>query len=267
VVDKTLFYNIQPDNTNIEYEYSENNKVRVLNLHKSDLDKYNLNIINNNLVKAPELYIAHPYFYKTLVPFKNYDKFIMNDILREEIGILSAFGAKNIGMNIYDFEHLTNKVNVDAQVYNKIISGAVDSKKEKIKYSKSSKNLSFNPINNYDIEFIDKIIWYFTYDNNLKDLIRKIIKGNLNKYQLEIEKSTKEFLNVEARAKVINKVNAGLNFESSNILHRKMELEVEFHPKPEKIKFPNKYFKEIKERLEKRKRFLKNSYKKLKVGI
>jgi len=58
VVDKTLFYNIQPDNTNIEYEYSENNKVRVLNLHKSDLDKYNLNIINNNLVKAPELYIS-----------------------------------------------------------------------------------------------------------------------------------------------------------------------------------------------------------------
>lgn len=70
----------------------------------------------------------------------------MNDILREEIGMLSAFGAKNIEMNIYDFEHLTNKVNIDAQVYNKIISGEVDSKREKIKYSKSSKNYHLTPL-------------------------------------------------------------------------------------------------------------------------
>lgn len=267
VVDKTLFYNIQPDNNQIKYEYSENNRIRVLNLHKTDLDKYNLNVINNNLVKAPELYIAHPYFYKTLVPFKNYDKFIVDDILREEIGVLSAFGAKNINMNIYDFEHLTNKVNLDAQVYNKIISGEINSKKEKIKYSKKSKKLSFNPINNYDIDFIDNMFWYFTYDNNLNDLIRKIIKGNLSKYQLEIEKSTKEFLSVEARAKAIKKVGAGLNFESSNIIHRKIELEVEFHPKPTGVKSPDILFEKVKERLDKRKRFLNDNYKKLKFGV
>lgn len=71
VVDKTIFYNIQPANSHIEYKYSENNKIRVLNLHKSDLDKYKLNVINNNLIKAPELYIGHPYFYKTLVFFEN----------------------------------------------------------------------------------------------------------------------------------------------------------------------------------------------------
>src|SRR5690606_2608925 len=93
-----IVYYFYPPNSAIKQKsrYREGQLISLLSLHPHELGKFGLSVYGNKLIQPNRLYVSHPYLYRTLVPFDNFDRILVEDIVKEELDIFAALGAKNI---------------------------------------------------------------------------------------------------------------------------------------------------------------------------
>ncbi|MFW6016916.1 MAG: YkvA family protein [bacterium] len=263
IVDNTLFYYIQPQNSKINYNYTEDYGIRMLYLHPYELGKYNLNILDDSLPKVSSLYVGHPNFYKTLVPYKNYDNYVANSILQEEINLLASLGAKSVSYTNIVCEQNISKIKGKID-YEKVINGSINASRNGIKINKTSKSIDFDSENLINTNEIDNLLWYFTSEGNFNKLLKKRICNGLMNYEYEMDYNMKNYLDAEVRANIKNKYKIELGVEHSTIAYQKMNFKVMFHALPDEIKNNSeKHFNIIQEKLSERREELKNKYKSL----
>ncbi|GAB6100680.1 hypothetical protein JCM16358_25590 [Halanaerocella petrolearia] len=256
----SLFYSLQPPTNKIKERYQQSGGVRTLYLYPDQLKEFGLQILNNNLVQAPQLYIGHPYFYKTLVPIDNFDQYISQDIVQEEINLLSAFGAKMIRYKAHEFEQLDLSATIDFNLFEQIINGEVKANQRGYKYTTQERTLEFERIDNYNLDQIDNLIWYFSNQSNFNDLISNRILADLSKENLKFEHSTSQFLSLDTRANLTEQKVRGAG-EISNVIHRQIEYQVEFYPRPQIVEEESKeYYKKVQEKLKERREELTANY-------
>jgi len=228
--DWIMIYKICQQNGEISKRYIEEKPLRVWSLHPNKLDKYNLRIINDYLVEAPCNYVNHPYLWKTLIPIHSYDKLIEKALLDEEIKLFAALGAKKIKVKHKEIHSSKFDAQIDNKTINDIFDGKVDVKKKKLEYSAYELEYEFNKSRELSYDVINELLWTFTIKNNLDTIFFNRIRKNLVKTIYTAESSTLSFLGADLRNKIMMKNDTGIKLNSTGVIYRKSEYQIEFYP-------------------------------------
>lgn len=225
-----LIYNVCSENEHIDSAYIEDKPLRIWSIYPSQLSKFGLKIMNDWLIKSPSLYVDHPYLFKTLIPMDDFDKTVEKSALNEEIKLFAAFGAKRIDVTHHEFRSASFDSDLDIKVCDEIIKGTVKAKGNKIKYDKFNAVYEFAYQNEYTLDVINELIWYFTNENDFESLLYTRCRNNMTSISLITESNTQNLFEIKNRNK-LKKLNIGFDFSKHGAIYRKSEYRIEFYSK------------------------------------
>ncbi|HYE08999.1 MAG TPA: YkvA family protein [Patescibacteria group bacterium] len=229
-----LIYSITNKNVRMDYNYLEENKRRIWILDIDDVKKYNLSLIDNSLIKAPEQYIGHPYLEKTLVPMATADTVLFDHNLKEMLNIARMLGAKTIKINTQDAESSEKKGKLKAKILVKV-NADVDVT------SVNNSNLittyfdEYKKFNEINLNYINELIWFFTNETPFKSIVQERLFSNLKRKQYKFNLETSELFEADMRANIIKKNKLGLNLKLSKAIRKVVEIDIEFFDMPKDI--------------------------------
>lgn len=254
---RQLFHIIHQD-SELVYNYDEGNSGRIWTLSVRDAKHHNYKVMESSFIKAPEVYVRHPYLSDTLVPANNYDVLLAESMIKEQMNIASMLGAKSVHFNVKEqIKKLGgNKLNFDTNIKVKV---SAEAKTEKLSVSESTKEYfdeytSFEDINT---EMLNNIFWYFTNEATFNDLVEQRIFRNIKRKKLSFAFKSENLMDVDTRAKLSRKNQLGVKVDFSDCITREIEATIEFFDLPQSV-LNNKeaVYNEIIEKIENRKKYI-----------
>lgn len=255
---KRVYY-FYPPNIPIKTKsrYRESLLISLLSLHPEELEKFGLSVYGNNIVQPNRLYVAHPYLYRTLVPLDKFDRILVEDILREELEIFAALGAKNIRWEKVEAKGYKVRSEVDfGEAYKLKTSEKKDQQEgEKIlesingiglsflvsknNFSREVKYREFGENTSFDLSVFKQLVWFFTGEQSFPSVIRNRVLNDMLHENLTCEYNTENYLGLDARLeiqKIIKKIGISCEFNIKNHIMSQINYTVEFYPSPNKVK-------------------------------
>lgn len=251
---RQLFHVIHQD-SELVYNYDENNYTRVWTLSVRDAKHNNYKVMDSSLIKAPEVYVRHPYLPDTLVPSNNYDSLLAESMIKEQLNIASMLGAKSVHFNVKEYTKQINrnKLKLDTNIK---IKASLEGKTEKSEISVCNKEY-FDEYTSYDeinYEMLNNIFWYFTNEATFNDLIEQRIFRNIKTKKLSFSFNSENLMDVETRLKLSKKNQLGVKVDFSDCITREIQASIEFFDLPESIaNRKEEVYKEITDRISARK--------------
>lgn len=230
----TLIYAVENDNVGREYNYSEENGKRIWKLNAGEVKKYNLKLIENSLIKAPEKYIDHPYLDKTLVPLNYADETLLKHNLEEQRNIARMLGAKTIKFSIKEDE--TRKRGGDVKLKVLFNNNAdIDYEGESIKTQTTTHFDEYDAFDEINLKYINNFVWYYTNETPFKSIFKERLFNNVKHKELEYHFHTSNFYNSNLRANITRKNKLGVELKFSDSISRFVKIEIDFFDLPQDI--------------------------------
>ncbi|MFA9422272.1 MAG: DUF1232 domain-containing protein [Sedimentibacter sp.] len=232
-----LIYSVTYNSSNLIYNYEEESKRRIWTISPGEVKKYGLKLINDGLIRVPEVYTRHPYLNKTIVPVNEFDAILSNDMMLEQTNFSKMLGAKSIKINIRDYEEKNKKISNNLDIKNKTVGADTKFDSNNIIVTDSNYYYEFGTFEDINFDYIKDFVWCFTNFNNLYNgLISARIYNEIKLNVTKVGFESNNLMNYKMRAEVEKKNIFDLNIKFSKIVKRDIELVIEFYDLPESIK-------------------------------
>jgi uncharacterized membrane protein YkvA (DUF1232 family)/DNA-directed RNA polymerase subunit RPC12/RpoP len=215
----------------------EDKNVRLWALSRDRMNTYNLRFADNKLMPMDKLYLRHPYLLDIFVPADNFTDWLENSILNECTLLLASFGAKKIDISITRVDTSDFHTHLDMDIAKKIIDGQLAADKKKYFSSYKHINQEYGLTDSYNFQVIDSLIWSFTNDSLLEDILTNRILVEQMSHSFSYYSKSGDFLNVNAKLsieKFSSKIGFNVKLDKNSLT--KLEFSVDFYPIPDDIK-------------------------------
>lgn len=199
---------------------------------------------------AKQLYVAHPYNRKRLIPFENYELEFIEDRVREFCAIAASLGATEISIKAVNTEDVAEETKADANISAHIdtisasgqagLSGSVSNKLLTQLSRSIGIHQELKPINRPSLPPKDELVW-FDHEPRWQRLVKQRLSGSLLRHSERIDTRSSRVVEGSAMLDLQGEIQSvyadlGMHF-TADIASRYetqtnavLEINVEFHP-------------------------------------
>lgn len=232
-IDKTIIYKLKGQTATDETTGEQKKNLFIWSIPYEKRNDIYAQLITGKIISANEIYVLNRNVGDHLVPANNFDQYITDSIFNEATIILKALGIKKIictrkiatatDKKIAAKAKFKNIFNIDDNMNMKgvkVQEDKIESVFEKIDLSESLKN----------IDFIDKLIWYFTDNSIISDTIfnERFIRG-LKRTNINRSLELNSVLDVESRTNIKKLCKSNGNINISECAKIQWNIDVEYH--------------------------------------